>query len=114
MTVTIDNLVKAEINRILGREATETEINDAIQCINDNAGLIDDWADIRNTLLDWRDENYFKCLLCEEYHHDDEKQTVHDEYDDGYYYCEKCIRQAREDAEFDKHFELGTDGRHTC
>lgn len=111
----INNLIKFELSLALNREPQTHELNSAIDCINNNEALIQEWADIRNLLLDvWRDRNYFKCQLCEEFHENDVKCTIHDDVDDGNYFCHNCIAIARKDAEFDRAFELGTDSRHTC
>lgn len=110
----LDNLIKFELTKLLGRDVKNYEFSAAVAEINDNAGLVSEWQDIRDILETWRDNNYFKCLGCGLYYPMDEKQTVNDEFDDGYYYCNDCISDAREGAKFDPHVEWGTDNRHTC
>lgn len=104
------------LEAVLGRTPTADEIKSAAQYIADNRGdhLITLVEELKDYLIDWRDENCFKCQACGVYYNYADKQTIDDESDDGEYYCENCICQARIDAKFDPHAEWGTGNRHTC
>lgn len=104
----ITKLLRFQLEQLLNRQPTDTELEQAILIINRNEQNISEWSDIRYLLEDWLDNNYFKCLDCEEYYPLDERQTVHDDWDDGNHYCEKCIADARERASFDARSEFGT------
>ena len=107
----IKQIIANELEYRCNRPVNQTEIAAALSYIRDwmtatNAPVI---ADIVDAIDGFINDNYDRCDICGELHPNDE---LSDEY--GLRICNNsvCYKQAKEEYEFDPHFEWGTDSRH--
>ena len=108
----IKQIISNELENRFNRPANNSEILSAIDYLSD--WLADTkrptMADIIVGLDAFVHDNYIRCDICDEMHPSDDMTN---EY--GAWCCNNslCLRQAKEDFEFDSHLEWGTDSRHS-
>jgi hypothetical protein len=91
----LKQILKNTIETLVGREITKQELSNAIKYIYDNLSDKDRIDIVESSLYDWRANYYFQCEDCGTWFPNEEKCTIWDEHDDGYYYCDDCVLEVR-------------------